>query len=113
MNLVQELFDAILACDRIVVEKRELGHPPEPQAGTDAPAQKGRGAIQGARRIAPRGIVAEQRVVHPCELQVWCDVHACERDKSDTWVVDLSAQQLRELGAEVVAHASGAETLGP
>src|ERR1700722_2977553 len=35
LDLVEELFDAVLPGDRIVVHEGELGHPPQPQARSD------------------------------------------------------------------------------
>src|SRR5712692_6332675 len=70
MNLVEDPFDAVLAGNRVVVEKLQLRHAFEPQPGADLPAQKRHGAVErvGAR---PAGVlVAEHGVVDARLLNV-------------------------------------------
>src|SRR5688572_3182996 len=67
-DVVQELLDAVLSRNRVVVGERQLGCPLEPQARGNLSAEKGRRALQSAAAGRPRFLVAEDRVHHTGEL---------------------------------------------
>jgi hypothetical protein len=112
LELVQELFDSILTGNRRVVAEREGRHAFQAKAAADLPAKERDRTIERARRVAASSLVAERRVVHASRLQVGADLHARERDKPDAGIVDIPAQQLRELGPELVGHAVWTGALG-
>ena len=92
VQLVEDLLDAILAGDRLVVDELQLG-----DALAAAAARRSGGAGTAWRGRAPcalscaRLLVAEHGVVDARQLQVGADLHARERDEADARVVDLAA----------------------
>src|SRR3954447_25188740 len=61
-NLVQELFDAVLARNRLVVNPLQFGRALEPQPRSDLTAEEGDHTVQRARARLARLVVAEDRV---------------------------------------------------
>src|SRR5262249_24296333 len=103
MNFVEELFDAILPGDRLVVDELELRHALQPEARSDLPPEKRRRPFERARRGAARLVVSESRVADPRVLQIGRHRHARDRDEADSRIVDLPREQLRDLAADLVA----------
>jgi hypothetical protein len=54
LEVLQDLFDAVLVLDRLVEPELDLGHAAQAQPGADLAAEKRRGAIERARRLLPR-----------------------------------------------------------
>src|SRR4051812_24492961 len=93
MNLVEKLVDPILAGHRVVVVKLQLGHPLQPQARADLPAQKRRGALDGLLAVLPCLLVAEHGVENASELDVRADLDAGNRDEPDAGIVHVAREQ--------------------
>src|SRR5712691_6151302 len=108
VQIPQDLFDSVLALDRLVEPELELRDAAQPQAPADLTPQEGRGAIEGPRRLLARFLIAERRVVDARELQVGRDSHAGERDEANTGIVDrAAAEQLAQLVADLFTDAVG------
>src|SRR5262249_41987626 len=72
-NVVQELLDAVLARDRLVVEELDLRRALEAQPRSNLAAEKRRRPPQRAIGPAPRRLVTERGVVDARLLQVGRD----------------------------------------
>src|SRR5689334_8595458 len=106
-QLLEDLLDSIVPRDRFVIEELELGHPPKPEALSKLPFQERGGALERAGALALRLLVAQDRVVHARELQVWRDANMREREKSDARILHVARQQLSELAADLIADTLG------
>src|SRR5262245_11216969 len=93
VKLVQELLDAVLARNRLVVDECQLGSPLQPQPRANLAAQKRRGAVERAPCVNSGLLVAERGVEHPRQLQVGRDLDARQGDEADPRIVDLARQQ--------------------
>src|SRR4051812_25672671 len=100
-NLVQELFDAILARNRLVVHPLQFGRALEPQPRSDLTAEERNHTVQRARARLARLVVAEDRVEHAGLLQVGADLHARDRHEADAGVVNFPGEQEPELAAQL------------
>src|SRR6187402_3112323 len=69
-DFLEQGFDALLAGDRLVVLEGQLRRAAEADARGDALAQERFGALEGLGGGAPRGLVAERRVIGPRHLQI-------------------------------------------
>src|SRR5947207_10913675 len=108
LEVLQDLFDAVLVLDRFVEPELDLGHPAQAQPAADLAAEKRRGAIERTRRLLPRLLIAERGVEDARDLQVGCHLHARQRDEADARVVDLaSAEDLADDVADLFADAIG------
>src|SRR6185436_3595769 len=59
IDLVQQLLDAVLAGNGIVVDERDLGDPLAAEPRSDLPAQERDRPPERARRVLPAGLVGE------------------------------------------------------
>src|SRR3954471_15215119 len=83
VDFVQQLLDAVLSRDGIIVLELQLGDAFQPQARANLPAEERGGAIERARAVLARRFVAKHGVENPGELDVRAHVHARERDEPD------------------------------
>src|SRR6185295_5584391 len=83
----------------------QLGHALQPQARSDLAPEERRRALERARRIAPRLVVAESREMHARDLQVRADVHTRQRHEPDPRVVDLAGEERGQFAANLVGNA--------
>src|SRR4051812_10700034 len=107
LEVLQDLFDAIVPGDRFVVEELELGHAAQPDARADLAAQERQGALERLGRLALRLLVAERRVVDARDLQVRRHGDLGQGDEPDPRIVDVARQQLRQLLADGFSDAVG------
>ena len=91
----EDPLDAVVPLDALVVEELELRCPAQPQPPADLTAQERRRALERPRRLAPRLLVAERRVVDARVLQVGRHLDAGDGEEADARVVHLRAQQFR------------------
>jgi len=112
MDLVQQLLDAVLSRDRVIVLERELRHPLQPQTRTDLTAQKRGCTFERARAVLPRVVVAEHGVEHPCQLNIGAHLDARERHEPNARIVHLSCEQLCQLTSDLIGDALRPRTLG-
>jgi hypothetical protein len=103
-DLVQQLFDTILAGDRFVKEERELWHTPEPETRADLSSQERRGPVERAPGALTRAIVPERRVIHTCLLDVWAHLDARQRHEPYARVVHFSREELGEFASNLIRH---------
>src|SRR5439155_3502633 len=83
MDVLQELLDAILSGDRIVVGEPELWYAPQAKPSAKLAAQKWRRAFEGASRGGPGALVAEHRVHDSRHLQIRAEMHPRQGHESD------------------------------
>src|SRR5438552_427488 len=102
-DLLQDLFDAILTGDGIVVHEPELGRPPEAEPRANLAAEEWRGPTQRARAEGARLLVSERSIEHPRQLEIRAHLHARQGDESDARVVDLPRQKLRQFAPNLIA----------
>src|SRR3954469_14862678 len=107
LQVLQDLLDAIVLRDRLVVEERQLRHAPQPDARAELAAQERRRAVERLRRLALRLLVAERRVVDPRDLQIAGDRHLGQRQEADAGIVHLARDELRQLVPDGLAEAFG------
>jgi hypothetical protein len=113
MDLAEELFDAILAGDRLVVDEPELGHAFQAEAGSDLAPEKRAGSFERTRRALAGVRIAKRGVVHARLLNIGADLNARHGHEPDTGIVKLaSRQQRRDLAADLIGHAVGTGSLG-
>src|SRR5438067_4231167 len=102
VDFVEQLFDAVLARDRFIVEELQLGDAPQPEAGSNLAPQERRRAVQRPLRVPARVLLAERGVEDARLLQIGVDLHARDRYESDSRVVDLARDQHAELAADLI-----------
>jgi hypothetical protein len=112
VDLVQQLLDAILSGDRLVVLERKIGDALEAQARADLPPEEWLCAIERARAVRPRLFVAEYRVEHPRELDIRADLNAGECHKTDTGIVDFSREERSQFATNLISDSIGSGALG-
>src|SRR5262245_34482284 len=93
VDLAEQLLDSVLAGNRFVVVKGDLGRALEAQAHPDLASEEAGGAGQRALGVAPALLVAEGGVVDARLLQIGADAHARQRHETDARVVDLASEQ--------------------
>ena len=62
LDVVQQLLDAVLSGDRLVVAELELGHAPQPQPRADLAAQERRRALERLARSSLRALSSPSAV---------------------------------------------------
>src|SRR5450759_255997 len=82
-DVVQELLDAVLARNGLVVVERQFRHALQPQARSDLAPEKRHGAIERPRALLSRRLVAERGVGEARELEIRADLDARQRDEAD------------------------------
>ena len=112
MKLVEELFDPILTRNRGIVDECQRRHPFQPQVAADLPPQERHRALERAGGIAPGGLVAEGGVEHPRRLQIGAHLNAGQGHESDARIVNLPAEQLRDLGPQLIRDTIWTGALG-
>src|SRR3954469_15387041 len=110
-NVVEQLFDPVLAGNRFVVVELQLGGALEAQARAELAAQERRGAAERLGRGGARLVVAERGVVDPRVLQVGRDLHSRNGDEPDPRVVHVARQHRRDLAADLIGDSVWAGTL--
>src|SRR6185503_17975355 len=103
-NLVEELLDAVLPGDRLVVDEIELGDALQPQARADLAPQERHRALERARRALLRLLVTERRVVDASQLEIGRDLDAGDGDEAETRVVHFPRQQQGQLAAHLLGN---------
>ena len=82
--LVQELLDAVLAGDRLVVDELQLGHALQPQPRADLAAQERRARARAPCALCWRAPCRRRaRCRRPAPAAGRADLHARERDEAD------------------------------
>src|SRR3954470_830470 len=107
VQFVQQLFDAVLAGDGLVIDEVQFGHALQPQPRPDLPAQEGRRPSDGALRVAARLIVAKHGEENPRRLQVGGYLDARDGDEADAGVVPLARQQLGQFTSDLIGDPVG------
>src|SRR6266849_9494908 len=102
VQFAEDLFDAILARNRVVVHESQLRCSLQPQARSQLPPEKRRGALERTAARRPRLVVTKRGVEHPRQLEVGADLHPCQRHETDSGIVNLAGQQARELAPDLV-----------
>src|SRR5262245_40874110 len=111
VELIENLFDAILAGDGVVVDEDDFGRAPQAQPGADLAAEEGRRTFERPCAGGPRLVVAKGGIQHACLLKVWRDPHARERDETDARVVHFAGQQIGKLASDLIGNAVGSGAL--
>src|SRR5262249_19247242 len=102
MEIAKELFDAVLARNRFVVQELQLGYALQAKSCTDLPAQEGDRSPERLLGIAA-GLPAPQRCVEDARLlDIRADLDAGDRHEADSRVVDFAREQLAELSANLI-----------
>src|SRR5262245_7990813 len=109
VELVDQLLDAILAGDRLVVDEPQFGDAAQAQARSDLTAEKRGGALQRALRAAARLRLVTARSER-CEvdarlLQIRGDLDARQGHEPDARIVHLAREQAGELAANLIRDA--------
>src|SRR5262245_5926648 len=112
MQRVQELFDPILARNRRVVDECQRGYASQPQVTADLPAEERDHPFERAGRVAPGRLVAESGVKHTSRLQISAHLDAGQGHESNAGIVNLPAEQLCDLGSQLIGDTFWAGALG-
>src|SRR5436190_13181312 len=107
-EVLENLLDAIVARDGVVVEELEVRHAPEPQPAAELAPQERRGALQRPGAFTLRPLVSHRRVIDARELKIRRDAHFRQRQEPDARIVHVAGEELGELAADLVADARGA-----
>src|SRR5919197_3860015 len=115
VQLVEQLLDAILAGNRLVVDELQVGYAAQPQPRSDLPTQEGRGAFErpcrGALRLRFSAGRSERRVVHTRVLQIRRHLDARDRHEADARVVHLAREELAQLASNLIRYPVGSGAL--
>ena len=112
-DLVQQLLDAILAGDRLVV-RRTSASGTRLSRSLDPICRRRNGAARSSARRAVRAglVVAKRRVENPRLLKIGRHLHAGDGHEPDPRIVHFARQQQRELAANLVRDAVWTGSLG-
>ena len=108
---MEQLFNAILLCDRLVEHEYELGRAAQPEPLAYLPTHEGRGARQSLAAVRPRSAIAQGAVVDPRVLQIGADLHAGDGDEAQARVVQIARDHTGDLGTNLVGDSVGTCTL--
>src|SRR6476661_9634065 len=111
VKLVEDAFDPILACDRIVVYKPELGRTFQSEPRSDLPPQEGCCTAERPRARFTRLRVAQDRVEYARHLQIRTDLHSGERHEADARIVHFTSEHRGELASYLIGDAIRPGTL--
>src|SRR5262245_59231083 len=112
VELIENLFDAILAGDGVVVDEDDFGRAPQAQPGADLAAEEWRRALERAAACRAGFLVAERGVEHPRLLKIGSDFHARQRDETNARIVYFAGQQIGELASDLIGDSVGTRSLG-
>ena len=103
VQLADDLLNAILVPDRFVEVKLDFWNAPQLQPVAHAPPEKSGRALERLGGLPPGRVIAERRVIDARQLQIWRDLHPCQRDEADPRVVhSATGEQLAQLLPDLV-----------
>src|SRR6266516_692897 len=111
VELVDQLFDAVLTGDRFIVNELQFRHAFQSQAGADLTSQKRQRTMQRAIGLAPPLFVAEDGVEHARLLKVAGQLDPGNGDEPQAGIVHFAREQVAKLAADLIGDAFGSRAL--
>lgn len=102
MEIPEELLDAILTGDRLVVQEFQLRHAFQTEPRADLAAEERDGSTERPLGISPRMFIAERGEEDPGLLDVGADLDSGDRHETDSRIVDLAREQMAQLASNLI-----------